>query len=156
MKQWGARPADVEAAMVDLAVSPLLLPPGCVQTQDFVNARHYQWKTRLTTLTIISEVEVVDGELWHHVSVKAHEHARRWKERGGMVTVGPVGRLPTWDELVRCKELCMGAAAKAVQVIPPRAEYVNRDPYVLHLYASLERDPLPDFRGTDSTGYFGI
>lgn len=41
-------------------------------------------------------------------------------------------------------------------MLPKKAEYVNLNPYVLHLYSPLESDPLPDFRGIDSLGNLGI
>ncbi len=153
MKDWHARHEDIARAMDDLA--PRVLPAHWSLVADFTNAKRYARKQHLATVVVIVEVECVDGELWAHMSASAHDHERRWRERGAMVTVGPKTRLCTWDELRACKDLFLGDR-KAVQVLPPRAEYVNFNPYVLHLYSCLERDPLPDFRGTDSTGLTAI
>lgn len=54
-------------------------------------------------------------------------------------------RIPTWDELVRAKELFIGVERKAVQVFAPRSEWVNQHPHCLHLFCCLSEDPLPDF-----------
>lgn len=71
-----------------------------------------------------------DGREWAHLST-SFQH-----------------RLPRWPELVEAKETFLGDVL-AVQVLPPRAEYVNANPYVLHLFACLDGRPLPDFRGPD-------
>lgn len=153
MKDYRSRHPDIEAAMREL--EPRVLPPRCDVITDCANAKVYRWKAHLVTLAVILEVEVIDGELWAHMSVAAHEHERQWRKGGSMVTRNRVSRVPSWDELRRCKELFLGDR-KAVQVLPCKAEYVNVNPAVLHLYSSLERDPLPDFRGIDETGLHAI
>jgi len=52
-------------------------------------------------------------------------------------------RVPSWAELAHMKELFLGDE-KALLVLPPRAEYVNDHPSVLHLFSGP--DELPDFR----------
>ena len=67
---------------------------------------------------------------WEHVSVHARE--------SGAV------RLPTWDEMCAVKALFWDAEDCVVQFHPPRSQYVNRHPHVLHLWRSLNyRQPLP-------------
>jgi hypothetical protein len=81
---------------------------------------------------IVSDAREGDGKVWRHLSLCGH------------------GRLPTWGELVEAKELFCGTDAKAVQIIPPRSQYVNINPDTLHLFVCLDADPLPDF--TSGTG----
>lgn len=143
MKDWGARHDDIERALADLA--PRVLQSNVRVVDEYVNACRYLVRLDGARLSVILEVEChpapgLDApELWAHLSV------------GG----GFVKRLPSWTELRWCKQYFIGDR-KAVQVLPPRAEYVNENPHVLNLYAPLERDPLPDFRGVDSRGVVGI
>lgn len=59
-------------------------------------------------------------------------------------------RLPTWEELVSSKEAFLGEDTKAIQVLPPRGEWVNICERVLHLFHCVDGDGLPDF--TEGTG----
>lgn len=129
-------------AAVALAVQELLprVLQGNVQRVDgYTNAGRYVVRLDGARLTVIVEVEVVDSKLWAHLSV------------GG----GFVERLPSWKELRWCKEYFLGDR-RAIQVLPPRAEYVNLHPHVLHLYAPLEENPIPDFRGLQEDGSLAI
>ncbi len=138
MKDWHARHEDIARAMADLA--PRTLQPNVRRTGDFINAAHYTVRLAGCVLTAILECECVDDELWGHLSTCCQK---------------PKPRVPSWDELRWCKEYFLGDR-KAIQVLPPRAEYVNVHAHVLHLYAPLERDPLPDFRGADPKGVLMI
>lgn len=123
-----------------VALWPLVQQPNVRVHDDFTNAKRCSVRLDGELLTIILEVECIDGELWAHLSM-SNIRAKR---------------VPSWKELRWCKEYFLGDR-KAVQVLPPRAEYVNINPHVLHLYACLERDPLPDFRGVSpSTGQIAI
>jgi hypothetical protein len=104
---------------------------------DYPNAKRGFVRLDGARLCFILEVECVDGKLWAHLSVSL------------------VDRLPSWKELRWCKEYFLGDR-RAIQVLPPRAEYVNLHPFVLHLYAPLEHEPIPDFRGIDSAGRHAI
>jgi hypothetical protein len=99
-----------------------------------------RWKVRLRNedgymasndrhTLIVSDAREDDGRIWRHFSLCGQ------------------GRLPTWSELVEAKEIFLGTEAKAIQVIPPRSQYVNIRPDVLHLFVCLDEDPLPDFTG---------
>ncbi len=68
-----------------------------------------------------------DNELWRHVSLSYPN------------------KIPKWKDLREVKDIFIGKDKKAIQVFPKESEYVNIHPYVLHLWANLERDPLPDF-----------
>lgn len=83
-------------------------------------------------MVIVTQASELDGRQWLHVSC-----SRR-------------SRLPSWDDLRKVKLLFVGRDRKAIQVLPPEAEYVNFHPYCLHLWCCLDEDPLPDF--THGTG----
>jgi len=93
-----------------------------------------KYRHDLSGQTVIISASIEDdGRAWLHFST-AFAH-----------------RLPTWPEFVSTKEKFLGAEVKAIQIIPPRAEYVNIHPYVLHAFVCLDGDPLPDFtRGSGS------
>lgn len=138
MKQPQARPEDCIRAMRE--IWPRVIQANVHVLDDFVNAKRCAVRLDGEMLSVILEVEVVDGELWAHLSASNMQKKR----------------VPSWDELRWCKEYFLGDR-KAVQVLPPRAEYVNINPHVLHLYTCLERDPLPDFRMADPvTGQLAI
>jgi hypothetical protein len=60
--------------------------------------------------------------------------------------------LPSWEDMKRVKHDFIGPARWAYQVFPSESDYINQNPYVLHLFALLEGEPaLPDFtKGTGS------
>ncbi len=112
------------------ALLPRVLPAewSCFG-EKFWNA---QWYRSLDGLRVCAAIEDVDGELWIHVSFSRHD------------------RVPSWFDTKRVKELFIGKDRKGIQVLPKSAEYYNHCPNCLHLYACIERDPLPDFR--DASG----
>jgi hypothetical protein len=59
-----------------------------------------------------------DGLGWEHVSVSVKDAAR----------------CPTWDEMCAIKELFWDGEDCVVQYHPPKSDYVNNHPYVLHLW----------------------
>ena len=131
------RAADCERALADLW--PRVEHGNVKVVDDYTNAKRAVVRLRDVKLTVILEVEVVDAQLWAHLSV------------GG----GYVYRVPSWEELSWCKQYFLGDR-RAIQVLPPRDEYINLHPYVLHLYVPLEHSPIPDFRGVDETGRLAI
>lgn len=60
---------------------------------------------------------------WEHVSARARDH------RGE--------RVPTWAEMCWLKDLFWDAEECVVQYHPPKSEYVNNHPHVLHLWKPL-------------------
>ena len=55
-------------------------------------------------------------------------------------------QLPRWKELKRVKVDFIGVDRWAYQVFPSDKDYVNQNPYVLHMFSLLEGEPaLPDF-----------
>jgi hypothetical protein len=72
-----------------------------------------------------------DGRPWLHMSVSHRK------------------RIPTWGELRVTKELFL-QDREAIQILPPKAKYINIHPNVLHLFALLDEKAstgLPDFTG---------
>lgn len=87
---------------------------------------------------ILSVSEEADGRVWAHLS-----------------TAFP-SRLPTWGDLRKAKDLFLGEEARAIQVLPPKSEWVNIHPYCLHLFVCLDGDVLPDFRRVTESGRAGL
>ena len=61
-----------------------------------------------------------DGEGWEHCSVGIMENGKSY--------------MPTWDEMNKVKDLFWGPEDCVVQFHPPKSEYVNSHPYILHLW----------------------
>jgi hypothetical protein len=96
----------------------------------FVRAGNYSNAfIRMDGLSVIVSVELCDdGRRWLHVSC-ARQHT-----------------LPDWSDIKAVKRAFIGDEKKAIQVLPPAAEYVNVHPHCLHLWHCLDNDGLPDFR----------
>lgn len=86
------------------------------------------YRNRTGLLVIISCCIEGDGKNWVHLSVSKRKQC------------------PSWDELVQVKELFLGKEALALQLLPPRSEWVNDHPFCLHLYQCLDERPVTDFR----------
>lgn len=75
------------------------------------------------------------------ISGGSEQDGRRWLH----VSCATPTRLPSWAQVTQVKEMFIGAEKKAIQVLPPKSEYVNIHPYCLHLWHCVDGDPLPDF-----------
>lgn len=85
-------------------------------------------------LKVIAEVELHGSAgMWLHVSLSR-------RDRG-----------PSYFDMSRVKRLFIGAERKAIQVFPAEGEHFNFHPHCLHLWAPLDKDPLPDLRREDGT-----
>ena len=74
-----------------------------------------------------------DGLGWEHVS--AHV---RWKTTGEE-------RTPEWDDMCKIKSLFWNDDECVIQYHPPKSEYVNNHPHVLHLWKPIGQSfPMPD------------
>ncbi|MCU0913004.1 MAG: hypothetical protein MUC88_00400 [Planctomycetes bacterium] len=113
---------DWDCGPTEPTAAPAILPPHWQRRDAF----SYTYRDGLAV--ILSEALERDGNRWRHVSVSAR------------------GRLPTWDELVAVKEIFLGTDSCAVQVLPPRREWVNHHPNVLHLFVRVDQRAVPDFR----------
>jgi hypothetical protein len=152
MKDSRTRPEAIERWFQELWPRTL---QGNIQVLDFfANCARVRVRLDGARLTVILEVEDhiafdvdanevraaklgVDRSLWAHLSV------------GGQNCKPP--RVPSWEHLGWCKRYFLGDR-KAIQVLPPRSEYVNENEFVLHLFVPLELDPLPDFRHRRADG----
>lgn len=130
MKDPATRSRDIDHAFEELA-DRILGAPGIHCVGEWGDGLRYTARVSGAQMVVIIEAELHEGELWAHLSVSVHR---------------PTPRVPTWDELKWCKDVFIGPERKAVTVFPPRAEYINHHEHTLHLFAPLERDPLPDFR----------
>jgi hypothetical protein len=55
-----------------------------------------------------------------------------------------IKRIPTWDEMNWVKDLFWEPEELVVQYHPPKSQYVNRNPWVLHLWKPVGVEiPLP-------------
>lgn len=87
---------------------------------------------RVKELTILSS-GVDEHHGWEHVSVSLPH------------------RCPTWEEMVRIKNLFWREDEAVMQLHPPKSDYVNFHPYTLHLWRPLRAD-IPDPGGTERMG----
>ena len=75
-----------------------------------------------------------DGEGWEHVSVSIAFPGKA----AGL-------RCPTWDEMCYVKSLFWDEEDCVIQYHPSKDQYVNRHPYVLHLWRPIgQKIPIPD------------
>jgi hypothetical protein len=121
-----AEQSRVELAFADVCKEALL--PGWRCQEAYVNAAVYLSRDGLK---VIVEAELVDSELWLHVSFSRK------------------GKVPSYDDTMAVKRLFVGRGRKAIQVFPSEEEHFSLHPNCLHLYSPIDRDPLPDFRAQD-------
>lgn len=86
------------------------------------------YKNRTGIAVIISCCVEQDGKNWVHLSVSKRKQC------------------PNWLEFAQVKDLFLGKESLAIQVLPPRSEWVNDHEFCLHLYECLDERPVPDFR----------
>lgn len=78
---------------------------------------------KLTAYCIVSDgYDPVLPQPWEHVSVHMIEYR--------------IARIPTWSEMCTVKDIFWEEEELVVQFHPPKSEYVNTHPYVLHLWKS--------------------
>lgn len=108
-------PKVLPARWTEVGVAPWEFP---CPTRKFVN--------RVDDLSLIASLEKRSGNagLWFHCSLASPT------------------RLPSWKFLRDAKELFMGDRL-CVQILPPRAHYLNVHPNCLHLFHRLDADTLP-------------
>lgn len=70
------------------------------------------------------------GVYWEHVSLRMSSYK--------------TDRLPTWTEMCYAKDLFWEETECVVQYHPPKADYVNNHPFVLHLWKPTDQElPRP-------------
>jgi hypothetical protein len=91
--------------------------------------RNYRVKSGICKgMLIIASIATYEGEVWYHVSFSFRES------------------IPTYEQTVWLRTAMFPPHLKALHVFPPVDEHFSLHPNCLHLWANLERDPLPDFR----------
>lgn len=114
-----------------LAALPRPPPAGWRLVEEALDGASYCSVRRVEGLfLILSGATESDGKRWLHLSVSHRQ------------------RIPTWDEFRRAKEAFLGDRY-ALTVLPPRREFVNIHPRVLHCFAPLDPEawPCPEFSG---------
>jgi len=76
------------------------------------------------------------------LGVELHDDDRKWLH----ISASRRARIPDYEDMCLVKRIFIGAQRKAVMVFAPESEHINDHSYVLHLWACLDGDPLPDFR----------
>lgn len=107
-------------------IGPLILPRPWRVVKTLADGSAYL--NELTGQTVIISLEEHAGRKWLHVSTAFQT------------------RLPAWMELRAVKDLFIGRDREAMQALPPEKEWVNINPYCLHLWALADGSRLlPDF-----------
>ncbi len=79
---------------------------------------------RVGTVDLIVIASSGDPEMpWEHVSLRARDYRKE--------------RVPTWKEMCIAKDLFWEDTECVVQYHPPKADYVNNHPFVLHLWKPI-------------------
>lgn len=117
-------PDIVRAALVNV-------PPSWARIETEPNGGYFRRGSLQVGFTV---ARYDDGRIWLHASVCGRTGPDRF-------------HLPDWNDVKRVKQDFLGDRWAYV-VLPPESRYVNQNPYVLHLYALLDRNAppaLPDF-----------
>ena len=80
------------------------------------------YKHKSSTLTVMRSIDDLEG------NGKKVLH----------VSVSRQGKLPSWEDLKRCKTIFMGPDVDAYHVIPRTTDYVNMNQNTMHLWTPLE------------------
>lgn len=116
-------PAEVRAALARV-------PPSWALIEGTEGGAYYRRGNIQVGFTV---GKYQDGNLWLHVSLCGRRGADRFY-------------LPDWEDIKRVKNDFIGRNEWAYQVFPDERQYVNDNPYVLHLFARYDRSAaLPDF-----------
>ena len=112
------------------------IPPGWSLIEGGPGAGGAAFR-RGNILVLISVSYELDGRIWIHVSASGQKGSGYF--------------LPAWEDMKRVKHDFIGPDRWAYQVFPAEKDYLNQNPFVLHLFTLLEGEPaLPDF--TKGTG----
>jgi len=78
-----------------------------------------------TAMCVLANDGLPECDHWEHVSL----HIKRRNELGKWIN-----RLPTWNEMCKAKELFWEDDECVMQLHPPKTDYINHNPHVLHLW----------------------
>lgn len=85
---------------------------------------------------------------WEHVSISLCKKARGNKPKSAC------RRVPNWEEMCYVKELFWSDEDTVIQYHPPKKDYINNHPYVLHLWRPTDKEiPRPP---TEMIGIKGL
>lgn len=97
--------------------------------------------TMLFVIATSGNPPLLGTEIWEHVSARAFDDAK---------SASPKERTPTWDEMCFLKDIFWHPEECVIQYHPPKSQYVNVHPHVLHLWRQAGVD-MP----TPPKGYIG-
>ena len=110
---------------------PAILPPDWTRLSTAEDGASYRHRRGM--VVILSIGLELDETWWLHLSAS---HPKR---------------IPGWGDMRNAKDIFLGVNAWAYSVLPPRVDYVNIHPNVLHLWSPFDGRPrLPNF--THGTG----
>jgi hypothetical protein len=92
-------------------------------------------------------LELLGGKRLLCLSAGVEADERRWLH----LSMSYPDHVPDYAELCWAKNWFLGKDRLAIQVFPPRSEHVSDHDFTLHLWASLDPLPLPDFRKFSET-----
>ena len=95
--------------------------PFIIETEpppELNNCRAYLVKDNSARI-LVSIDRLKNDEEWLHVSVSHPD------------------RLPTWETLVKIKNIFVGLEGEAMMFFPKQSEYVNYHPYYMHLWTFI-------------------
>lgn len=95
------------------------LDPLVRQMENYLLAAECFLREDGLRVLISLEEQTAPGVRWLHASASFDDHT------------------PSWDDMVDVKESFMGPDVFAVQMHPPRAEYVNVHQHTLHLWSNV-------------------
>lgn len=109
--------------------APRVLPASWSEMQPPANMRTLFGRQVRSFISVNTMVHITidnygPGGVWLHLSASCRN------------------RIPQWEELKETKELFMGDRL-AIQVLPPKAYYINRNEHVLHLFSRLDGESIP-------------
>lgn len=85
---------------------------------------------------------VTGSQLKVIISGDVEEDGNRWIH----LSMSRPNRIPHWNDIKRVKSDFLGDETPAIQVFPPKDEWINHHEFVLHLWVNLDARPFPDFR----------
>ena len=87
----------------------------------------FQFRCGSVDLLVIASdgADLPEGSRWEHVSARARDAKRN-------------ERTPSWAEMCWLKDLFWEAEECVIQFHPPKSDYVNNHPHVLHLWRPVD------------------
>lgn len=128
MKHWSERAAAIDRMFEELATR-IAKEKGVTHVGDTESGMEFRARVGGVVLEVVVEPELVDGQLWERLRVRA--------------LVNETHAAPRWDALLWCKRAFIGDERQAVVAIPKRTHAAS--PHWLSLWAPHEHDPLPTF-----------